>query len=390
MIGIERCLLKFPKKCIFRCCRNISKIPTDNGKVTGKKCNENDQNSKKDAESNKKSEFKDYDCFLPDRKGDIQVCIIGGGEASIYTAVLLKQSRMIKRVHLVDARNSMASAVLDANHIDTSTRIKYFKKKSIKDALKETNIIALMDETDLNTMDSNPGTQFEAATVYTCDMAEQMVSVSPDALVAVFVRPVTVMLPMVSEIYKLAGWWDPDRIIGSTAFERMKMEATTANLLDLNPAFLTIPVIGGADPHTIVPLLSRASPINRFTDAQHDVLLQSFRGSDKEMANIESRGPTLSAGAAAAKLVLTLAGGLSGFTNIVNYAYVRSNVIPGCRFFTNELHFGPGGVQKNYGLPKMSPTEIVLIEQAIPFINEYVEMAMKTVCSHRNNKLKNI
>ncbi|KZC10887.1 Malate dehydrogenase, glyoxysomal [Dufourea novaeangliae] len=129
----------------------------------------------------------------------------------------------------------------------------------------QTNIIALMDEADTNVMDLNPRTRFEAASSYVYEMAEQMVTVSADALVAVFVRPVTAMLPMVSEIYKLAGWWDPDRIVGSTSLERMRMEATTANLLDLNPAFLSVPMVAGADPYTIVPLLSRASPINRFT-----------------------------------------------------------------------------------------------------------------------------
>ncbi|XP_054006221.1 uncharacterized protein LOC128891066 [Hylaeus anthracinus] len=269
MIETQRCFLKFIGKCTSRRhCRSISKMPTDDGKVKNKECSENDQNPESASDSNdtKNSKFKEYDCFLPDRKGDVQVCIIGGGETSIYTAVLLKQSRMIKHVHLVDAQNSMAGAVLDASHIDTSTRIKYFKRKNIKHALKETNIIALMDERDPNTMDSNFPAQFEALTAYTCEMAEQMVTVSSDALVAVFARPVTTTLPMVSEIYKLAGWWDPDRIIGSTSHERMRMEATTANLLNLNPAFLSIPMVGGADPYTIVPLLSQACPINRFTN----------------------------------------------------------------------------------------------------------------------------
>lgn len=248
-----------------------------------------------------------------------------------------------------------------------------------------------MDETEPNAMmDSNSEAQFEDATAYTCEMAEQMVTVSSNALVVVFVRPVTVMLPMVSEIYKLAGWWDPDRIVGSVALDRMRMEATTANLLNLNPAFLSIPMVGGADPYTIVPLLSRACPVNRFTNAQQSMLLQSFRDRDKEMANIESRRPILSVGAAAAKLILVLAGGLRGFPNVVTCAYVRSNVLPGCRYFTNELLFGPAGVKKNFGLPKMSPTEVALIEQAIPFINEYIETAMKAVFSHRYVKRKNI
>lgn len=127
------------------------------------------------------------------------------------------------------------------------------------------DIIALMDETNAN-IDVSPAAQFEAASTYVSEMAEQMVQLSSESLVAVFTRPVTAILPMVSEIYKLAGWWDPDRIIGSTAHDRMRMEALTANLLDLNPAFLSVPMVGGADSNTIVPLLSCASPINRFNN----------------------------------------------------------------------------------------------------------------------------
>lgn len=122
-----------------------------------------------------------------------------------------------------------------------------------------------MDEINPN-INLNLTSQFEAVSPYVCEMAEQMAQFNSESLVAVFVRPVTATLPTVSEIYKLAGWWDPDRIIGSTALDRMRMEALTANLLDLNPAFLSVPLVGGADLNTIVPLLSCATPINRFTN----------------------------------------------------------------------------------------------------------------------------
>ncbi|XP_076751674.1 malate dehydrogenase, mitochondrial [Xylocopa sonorina] len=244
-----------------------------------------------------------------------------------------------------------------------------------------------MDETNPN-LNLSPTAQFETISSYVCEMAEQMAQLSSESLVAVFTQPITATLPIVSEIYKLAGWWDPDRIIGSTAFHRMRMEATTANLLDLNPAFLSVPMVGGADSNTIVPLLSCATPINQFTNVQVDILLQSLRSSDKEMTNIERKGPTLSDGAAVAKLILTLAGGLSGFKNIVSSAYVRSNVLPVCRFFATELQFGPGGVQRNFGLPKMSASETALVEQAIPLIDKYIRMAIRAVTINRHITLR--
>ncbi|XP_034172336.2 malate dehydrogenase, mitochondrial [Osmia lignaria lignaria] len=392
MIVIQRCLLKPIEKSISRCLyRNISNISTGDKKVENTEDKNNDKKLEKktDACSTKKPDFDGWDYFLPDRKGDVQVAIIGGSDASIYAAVLLKQSRLIKQIHLVDTKGSLMSAVLDANHIDTSTRIKYFKRRNLKEALKETNIIALMDETNLDTKDLNIISQFEAASLYVHEMAEKMVRFNSNSLVAVFAKPVTATLPMVSEVYKYSGWWDPDRIIGSTALDRMRMEAITANLLDLNPAFLSVPMVGGADSNSIVPLLSRASPINGFPIAQQKILLQSLRNADKKIANNGSKGPSLSNGVAAAKLILMLAGGLSGFENIISSAYVRSNVLPVCRFFTTELQFGTSGVMKNFGLPKISSSEISLVEQAIPLINECIEMAIKAVKSNRHITMKN-
>ncbi|XP_033328956.2 malate dehydrogenase, mitochondrial [Megalopta genalis] len=368
--------------------RNISKMPTNDGKGKSSESSKDIKKSIEKTRSNPTDAFNGYDCFLPDQKGDVQVCIIGGGEAPLYTAALLKQSRLIKRLNLVDTTNTMAGAVLDTSHIDTSTRIKHYTKKRIKNALKQANIIALMDESEPKGVDLNPKIQFESAASYVYEMAEQMVTVSSDALVAVFVQPVTATLPMISEIYKLCGWWDPDRIIGSTSFLRMRMEATTASLLDLDPAFLSIPMVAGADPYTIVPLLSRSSPINRFNHVQQEMLLQSLRGADKEIASIDGRGPILSVAAAAAKFILALAGGLSGSPNVYTSGYVRSNVLPICRFFTTELQLGPGGVQTNFGLPKMSPAEVVLVEQAVPIINEFVHTAIKTVFSYSYVKQK--
>lgn len=76
----------------------------------------------------------EYNIFY-DRMIDINVCIIGGGLSSVYTAILLKQSRLIKDIHLVDLSGKLAGTVLDASHIDTSICIKYFTKRLIREAL---------------------------------------------------------------------------------------------------------------------------------------------------------------------------------------------------------------------------------------------------------------
>lgn len=72
-----------------------------------------------------------------DDEANVRVCIIGGGVTPLYTAVLLKQYRIIQSIRLVDTRDSTAETVTDASHLETSPRIDSFRKKDIKQALSE-------------------------------------------------------------------------------------------------------------------------------------------------------------------------------------------------------------------------------------------------------------
>ena len=146
MIG-KRYFFKSIKKCISRrFYRNISNMPIDDEKSNYAKNKIKELKSKKESNVNNKPQFKNYNCFLPDYKGDIKVCMIGGSESLIYAAVILKQFRLIKRIHVVDAKDSLANAFLDISHIDTSPHIKYFKRKNLKEALKEVCIFLLNNE----------------------------------------------------------------------------------------------------------------------------------------------------------------------------------------------------------------------------------------------------
>jgi len=72
-----------------------------------------------------------------DNEVNVRVCIIGGGVTPLYTAVLLKQYGIIKSIRLVDTRGSTSEALTDVSHLETSPRIDYFRKRDIKQALRE-------------------------------------------------------------------------------------------------------------------------------------------------------------------------------------------------------------------------------------------------------------
>jgi len=136
-----------------------------------------------------------------------------------------------------------------------------------------------MDETDAVGNIATNRVRFKSAANYVRQTTHQLLRFCPDALVAVFVRPVTATLAMVSEIFRHSGWWNPDHIIGSTAAYKMRIEETTAAFLNLENLSMSVPLAGGADSCTVVPLLSRAVPFNQFTNVckrSNDINNSSF------------------------------------------------------------------------------------------------------------------
>ncbi|XP_011877024.1 PREDICTED: probable malate dehydrogenase, mitochondrial [Vollenhovia emeryi] len=421
MTVLSRSCLDLSRRCGRRFTlarRGSSKIPPADERTVQRV-------EEKNAEGSTRRE-KDENARRGDESG-VKVCIIGGGVTPLYTAVLLKQYRIIKSIRLVDTRDSALEALTDASHLETSPRIDHFRRKDIKQALREVrasgntdrtenfladlskkeenknaqaSIVALMDETDVAAAGSAMAReQFKSTADYVRQMTDRILRFCPDAVVAVFARPVTATLAMVSEICRCAGWWNPDRLVGSTASYGGRIEGTAAAILNLERASLSVPLAGGADVRTVVPLLSRAVPFNQFTNvrarvsivdnqydcqAQRKTLLESLRAGDEGVRTGPlGEGSSLSSGTAAAGLLLNLAAGLSGHERVVTCAYVRSDVLPVCRFFTSELELGPEGVKRNLGLPKISAGEVHLIEQAIPLINEHVDMAVAAVRTER-------
>lgn len=129
-----------------------------------------------------------------------------------------------------------------------------------------------MDETDAAVDRNNtvPREQFQLSIDYVRQMADQVLRFCPGALVVVFVRPVTATLAVISEIFRSSGCWNPDKIIGSTAAHGARIEEMAATLLNLECASLSVPVAGGADERSVVPLLSRAVPFNQFTNVSKE------------------------------------------------------------------------------------------------------------------------
>lgn len=137
---------------------------------------------------------------------------------------------------------------------------------SHKNSYFQINIVVLMDETNvIFGNNKGPLSQFSFSCNFVKKITDCLATACPNALVVVFTNPVTATLPLISEIYKTYNLYNPSKIIGSVALDSMKINAITANFLDLNPSCIRVPITGGVDSLTTVPLLSKTTPFNNLT-----------------------------------------------------------------------------------------------------------------------------
>lgn len=142
-------------------------------------------------------------------------------------------------------------------------------------------------------------------------------------------------------------------------------------LQNMNPAGVDCPVIGGNDGPTVVPLVSQCAPRWKKGELSDDDLRNltkqiqvksSFKRTQKVglimhchehlLTNVNffqmagrtvvdatvTRGATLSAAYAAARFTNSMLKSLSGDLNVMECAYIRTDVA-GCKYFAAHTHF---------------------------------------------------
>ena len=77
------------------------------------------------------------------------------------------------------------------------------------------------------------------------------------------------------------------------------------------------------------------------------------------------------------RFVLTLIRGLMDQPDAIMTAFVRSNVLPHCKYIATQLLFGPEGVKLNFGIPKITPFELEQLECSVAVLTQHIEIAEK-------------
>lgn len=79
---------------------------------------------------------------------------------------------------------------------------------------------------------------------------------------------------------------------------------------------------------------------------------------------------------AGARFAVSLLRGLKGESNVIECAYVRSDVTES-KYFSTPLQLGKNGLEKNLGLGQLSAFEESLVKAAVPELKKNIEKGEK-------------
>nr|APJ35593.1 NAD-dependent malate dehydrogenase [Umbelopsis isabellina] len=308
----------------------------------------------------------------------VTVCGAAGGIGQPLS-LLLKQSANITHLSLFDIVNTPGVAV-DLSHINTVSKVTgHVGNEQMEEALKDSTIVVIpagvprkpgMTRDDL----------FKINAGIIRDLAVGVAKHAPKAFVLVISNPVNSTVPIVTEVFKKHGVYDPKRIFGVTTLDIVRASTFVSELIGTDPAQLKVPVVGGHSGVTILPLLSQVSGTEKLSQEQVEQVTNriQFGGDEVVKAKAGTGSATLSMAFAGARFTLAVLDAIQGKTGVVECTYVNLESDPeggkaikqvvgdDVTYFSAQVELGKDGVSKILSVGKLSDYEKKLFEAAVP------------------------
>jgi len=306
-------------------------------------------------------------------------------------SLLLKINPLVSELALYDIVNTPGVAV-DLSHIATPAKVQGFlpPDDGLKKALTGADIVVIpagiprkpgMTRDDL----------FKINAGIVRDLATGIATTAPKAFVLVISNPVNSTVPIVAEVFKKNGVFDPKRIFGVTTLDVVRASTFVSEILgDLSLApSVKVPVVGGHSGVTIIPLLSQSShPLPTSLKAEAlDALVNriQFGGDEVVKAKDGAGSATLSMAYAGAEFAEKILRAVKGEKGIVTPTYVhlsadkaggdaiKKEIGKDLDYFSAPVELGPEGVVKINSLGKVTEYEQKLIQAALPDLATNIE-----------------
>lgn len=322
--------------------------------------------------------------FSCSSQSNAKVAVLGasGGIGQPFS-LLLKNSPLVSELSLYDIAHTPGVAA-DLGHIETRAKVTgYLGAEQLPDALKGCELVAIpagvprkpgMTRDDL----FNTNASIVAALTEACARH------SPKAMICIISNPVNSTIPIASEIFKKLGVYNPNKIFGVSTLDVVRANTFIAELKGLDPARVSVPVIGGHAGKTIIPLISQCNPKVEFPQDQLQALTERIQeaGTEVVKAKAGAGSATLSMAYAGARFVFSLLDAMNGKEGVVECAFVRSEETES-PYFSTPLLLGKNGIEKNLGLGKLSAFEEKLVAEAMSELKASIQKGEEFVKSRK-------
>ncbi|KAJ7619321.1 NAD-malate dehydrogenase [Roridomyces roridus] len=312
-------------------------------------------------------------------------------------SLLLKTNPLITELGLFDIVNTPGVAA-DLSHIDTPAVVvgRLPPNDGLKEVLTGADIVVIpagvprkpgMTRDDL----------FKINGGIVKDLATGIALSAPKAFVLVISNPVNSTVPIVAEVFKKHGVYDPKRIFGVTTLDVVRASTFVAEVLKTPSAApnVVVPVVGGHSGVTIVPLLSQSShplPSDLSGEAYETLVKRIQFGGDEVVKAKDGAGSaTLSMAYAGFEFANKVIRAVKGEKGIVAPSFVALAADPAggaalskelgteLEFFSSNIELGPNGVLKINPLGKITEQEAALVKAAVPELATNIETGTKFV-----------
>ena len=206
------------------------------------------------------------------------------------------------------------------------------------------------------------------------DLAKAAAESSPEANILVISNPVNSTVPIVAEVFKARGVYNPKRLFGVTTLDVVRASRFVSEIKGTDPVNENIPVVGGHSGVTIVPLFSQSNhpDLSSNGDLVHRV---QFGGDEVVKAKDGAGSATLSMAMAGARMAESVLRAAQGEKGVIEPTFVDSPLYKdqGIEFFSSRVELGPEGVEKILPVGKIDSIEQGLLDAALVDLKKNIE-----------------
>lgn len=215
------------------------------------------------------------------------------------------------------------------------------------------------------------------------DLAKAVAESAPAAKVLVISNPVNSTVPIVAEVFKARGVYNPKTLFGVTTLDVVRASRFVSEIKSTDPKDEKIVVVGGHSGVTIVPLFSQSSHPDLSTNAELVNRVQ-FGGDEVVKAKDGAGSATLSMAQAGARMADSILRAVQGEKGVVEPSFVDSPLYKdqGIDFFSSKVELGPEGVANVLPVGQVDAAEEKLLEAALGDLKKNIEKGVAFVASN--------